>query len=248
MADPGQIGVYFDSDGYRLLGTLFLAPGEGLKPTALLLHGMPGIEKNYDLALYLRARGWNSLIFHYRGCWGSEGVFSFQSIPSDINRATDELCGGKYSRVDPERVVLFGHSLGGWGAVMAAVADSRVRAVVTVAPISCPSDFQITMQAATEIFCPWLPGLSPEKFLDQWHQLAESFTPTIKVKEIAPRPILILHGTGDDLVSISHSEALYTSAAEPKEFRVHPEADHGFTWHRSWLHKVVLSWLEKSVM
>jgi len=49
MEHEGRMGVYFDSGGNRLLGTLFLARGDDPKPTAILLHGCPGIEKNEDL-------------------------------------------------------------------------------------------------------------------------------------------------------------------------------------------------------
>ena len=65
MTHSGQTGILIPSQGYDLLGTLFLAPGDKPKPTAVLLHGIPGIEKNYDLALNLRNHGWNALIFHY---------------------------------------------------------------------------------------------------------------------------------------------------------------------------------------
>ena len=70
----GIAGATFDSDGHRLIGTLYLARGEEPKPTVLLLHGCPGLEKNLDLAVLLRDRGWNSLVFHYRGCWGSAPI------------------------------------------------------------------------------------------------------------------------------------------------------------------------------
>jgi len=63
----GIAGVTFDSDGHRLVGTIYLARGHEPKPTALLLHGCPGLEKNLDLAVTLRYRGWNALLFHYRG-------------------------------------------------------------------------------------------------------------------------------------------------------------------------------------
>ena len=81
----GQTGVYFDSGGHRLLGTLFLAQGDEPGPTAVILHGVPGIEKNYDLAHALRDHGWNSLIFHYRGCWGSERTYALKTIPHDVH-------------------------------------------------------------------------------------------------------------------------------------------------------------------
>ena len=71
----GITGVTFGSGGHRLLGTLYLARGSAPKPTALLLHGCPGLQQNGDLAVALRDRGWNSLIFHYRGSWGSGGRY-----------------------------------------------------------------------------------------------------------------------------------------------------------------------------
>ena len=49
--------VTFKSSGARLPGYLMLAGGAGPHPTALLLHGYPGNEKNLDLALTLRRVG-----------------------------------------------------------------------------------------------------------------------------------------------------------------------------------------------
>ena len=79
----GITGVTFTSDGHRLLGTLYLARGSEPKPTALLLHGCPGLQQNGDLAVALRDRGWNALIFHYRGSWGSGG----RASPSATRRS-----------------------------------------------------------------------------------------------------------------------------------------------------------------
>jgi len=245
MADLGQAGIFFDSGGYCLLGTLFLARGDDPKPTAIILHGMPGIEKNYDLALSLREQGWNSLIFHYRGTWGSAGFFSFDSIPVDVTRALDELCGGEYPQVNPKRMVLIGHSFGGWAAVLTAAVDPRVKAVAVIAPIADPGEFRITIKDAAERYCPWLPGTVPDEFIQQWRNLDKAFYPVEQVDRIAPRPILILHGTKDELVAISQSEALYTRAGDPKEYLIHPEANHSFVWHRSWLQQRILSWLTR---
>ncbi len=57
MPHIGQQGILIHSGGHRLLGTLFLAWGDQPKPTILLLHGLPGIELNHDLALALREHG-----------------------------------------------------------------------------------------------------------------------------------------------------------------------------------------------
>jgi pimeloyl-ACP methyl ester carboxylesterase len=133
---PGQhdgiTGVTFSSDGHRLLGTLYLARGSEPKPTALL-HGCPGLQQNGDLAVALRDHGWNSLIFHYRGSWGSGGRYDLRTVPADVTAAVDHLSGGAYPAVDPRRLVAVGHSLGGWAALLAAARDPRLRAVAVCA-------------------------------------------------------------------------------------------------------------------
>src|SRR5215471_15405722 len=52
--DEGITGVTFDSDGNQLVGVLYLARGQAPKPTVLLLHGCPGLEKNLDIAIAQR--------------------------------------------------------------------------------------------------------------------------------------------------------------------------------------------------
>ena len=63
----GLDGVVFYSHGSKLLGGFYRAAGETPRPTVILLHGVPGVEKNLDLAYALRDAGWNCLYFHY-GC------------------------------------------------------------------------------------------------------------------------------------------------------------------------------------
>ena len=128
----GITGVTFDSDGHRMLGTLYLARGCTPKPTALLLHGCPGLQQNADLAVALRDCGWNSLVFHYRGCWGSGGDYDLRTIPRDVTAAVNHLQDGGYPGVDPARLAVAGHSLGGWAAILSAAADPRLRAVAVL--------------------------------------------------------------------------------------------------------------------
>jgi dipeptidyl aminopeptidase/acylaminoacyl peptidase len=243
MSHQGQMGIYFDSGGYTLLGTLFLAKGDEPKPTAFLLHGMPGIEKNYDLAQAMRSWGWNSLIFHYRGCWGSGGVFDFNSIPADVELALSEIISGKYPQVDPTQIILIGHSLGGWAAVIVGGMDKNVKGVVAIAPMAIPKEFHFSIGDAERMFCPWLPRLSPRDFVKKWNDLDDEFYPLNYVASIAPQPILIIHGSKDELVPISQSEALYERAWEPRELIIHPEANHSFVWHRNWLAQKIFKWL-----
>ena len=75
--------LLIDSHGAKMNALFFLAAGAGPHPTMLLLHGLPGNERNLDLAQAVRRAGWNVLTFTYRGAWGSEGDFSISNSLED---------------------------------------------------------------------------------------------------------------------------------------------------------------------
>lgn len=244
MPHNGQTGVKFNSGGYTLFGALYMAQGDDPKPTVVLLHGMPGIEKNIDMALALRDAGWNSLIFHYRGCWGSEGVYHFPTMPGDVIAALDYLQSGVHPQVDPDRLYLVGHSMGGWAAVLAAARDPRPRAVAVYSAVCDPRDFTWTAEIVEAYFTPWLPGLTSQAFLENWAAMGDDLVPVEQVGKVSPRPLLIIHGEEDETIPSFQADALYR-AADPDHttLALHPDANHSFTWHRPWLIETLLGWL-----
>src|SRR5260221_9998869 len=125
----GLVGVTFGSQGHDRHGVLDRQRDTEPRHTVVLLHGCPGLEQNLDLAAELRDRGWNALVFHYRGCWGSGGRYDLRTITTDVAAAVDYLQDGDLPTVDRERIAVVGHSLGGWAAVLAAARDHRLRAV-----------------------------------------------------------------------------------------------------------------------
>jgi len=245
MPHEGQTGIYFDSGGYRLLGMLFLARGDNPKLSAIILHGVPGIEKNFDLAHSLRMHGWNSLIFHYRGCWGSEGRYTFKTIPDDVGAALDFLCTSSYPQIDTSRLFLIGHSLGGWAAILVASHDLRVRGAVAIATMADPREFHFTEQDAAKNFTPWLPDLTPLDFISQWQELGQFTLPIKEVSQISPRPVLILHGRKDEVVPVAQSVRLFENAKEPRTLLIHDKANHSFVWHRQWLVSQIRDWFDR---
>ncbi|MCB0035157.1 MAG: alpha/beta fold hydrolase [Anaerolineales bacterium] len=241
MPHAGLQSMFFESDGHHLLGTFFLAQGDKPKPTVILLHGLPGIEKNYDLALGLRERGWNSLLFHYRGCWGSSGSYDLQTLTRDVKHALDEVTSGKYPLVDPDKIVLCGHSMGGWAAVVAGASDERVKAVVALAAVSDTTAWGFDETAAKAQFTPWLTDITPAQIVAQWQALPNAHD---VVAQISPRPLLLVHGDEDAAVPLSHSQKLAEQAQEPFAFEVIKGADHGFSWQRPTLINLVGEWLD----
>jgi uncharacterized protein len=242
--DEGITGVTFDSDGNQLVGVLYLARGKAPKPTVLLLHGCPGLEKNLDIALALRDSGWNSLIFHYRGCWGSAGRYDLRTVPQDVRAAADHLHGAGYPGVDPDRLAVAGHSLGGWAAVQAAATDQRLRAVVSIA---APAELSFAAADPAELdrtFTRLLATTATE--LRKQAEASTWLRPADVVEAIAPRPLLVVHGSADEWIPADASRLLYERAGQPRRYAEIDGANHAFAWHRAMLRDLVTGWLTKT--
>ena len=237
----GITGVTFDSDGHRLLGVLYLTRGEEPAPTVLLLHGCPGLEKNLDLAVRLREAGWNSLVFHYRGCWGSAGRYDLLSIPRHVTAAVDYLAG--CPRVDLGRIAVLGHSLGGWAALVTAAAEPRLRAVaVCGAPARLGAVLRLSPAVIDAEFTRFLAA-TPEEFAGQMAVVAERTDALAAAGAIGPRPLLVVHGTADRWVPVTQARELRERAGSCCRYVEVEGADHAFSWHRAELADLMLGWL-----
>lgn len=129
---PRMVELALQSAGDRLNAILYTAAGRGPHPIVVLLHGNPGNERNLDLAQAIRRAGYTVLFFNYRGSWGSGGTFSRTHALEDVHAALGWVRSGATAvrfRIDSNRVVLLGHSMGGWLALMAAAEDPSVACV-----------------------------------------------------------------------------------------------------------------------
>jgi uncharacterized protein len=63
------------------------------------------------------------------------------------------------------------------------------------------------------------------------------------VADLAPRPLLLVHGTADTILSHQSSEAIFERAAEPKTLNLVAGADHRFSAHGDELFELVAGWL-----
>jgi hypothetical protein len=139
-SDPQQIDtnfppafheIFIPINTIKLTGFILTANGAGPHPTVVLMHGLPGNEKNLDLAQSMRRAGFNVLFFHYRGSWGSQGDYSFKTIHEDGLAAINFLRSNaeKY-HVDSQNISIMGHSFGGYAALRAGSEDNNLTCVV----------------------------------------------------------------------------------------------------------------------
>jgi uncharacterized protein len=239
----GIAGITFSSGGHRLLGVLYLARGREPKPTAVLLHGCPGLEQNFDLASAFRERGWNALVFHYRGSWGSAGEYDLRTVVADVRAAVDHLQAGSYREVDPERLAVFGHSLGGWAAILAAADDPRLKAVIASAAVTGLGGLAALPAEQLEHEFTRFLRITPAEFSRQAQQVDAAPGPLGVVGTIAPRPLLVVHGSDDEWVPVAQSRLLFEQAGEPRRYAEIDGANHAFAWHRAQLLDLVTGWL-----
>lgn len=234
--EAGLSGVIFRSEGSQLLGGFYKAAGETPRPTAILIHGLPGIEKHLDVAYALRDHGWNCLYFHCRGCWGSTGSYSLDGLTDDVRAAVDWTLN--QPSVDKERVVLIGASTGSHPALLHGAGDTRIRANVGISPVIDPGAFHFPSDMADE-FAAMLNGVAGRDLVEQWLQLAPLFA---ALAAFAPRPILLVAAEKDDIFPPSQyadSISLYPNV----DLVRNEEADHGFSTCRTWLVRTVVDWL-----
>lgn len=249
----------FSSNGYKVNSMLYIAQGEGPHATIILLHGFPGHEKNIDLAQIFRRAGYNVMIFHYRGSWGSEGTYSISNVLEDAEAAIDflnsEKCKKSY-RVDSEEIILIGHSVGGFTALMTAANHPEIRSVASLAGFNIGvygdmifgSNKLIKDAAAQwEDSIPPLKGITAEEFLVDVVENRKKWDLRNIAEKLKSHSILMVAGSRDDVSIINeHHRSLVNTLQkhEVNDFKnIVLNADHSFSDKRIALGKIVLSWL-----
>lgn len=239
------------SHGTRLNALFYLASGAGPHPVVLLLHGFPGNEQNMDLAYAIRRAGWNVLVPHYRGSWGSAGSFSFSNALADTQAAIAfirEPVNAKKYRADATKIAIVGHSMGGFLGLYATAHDPAVLGMAAISAWNLgPAAARPDSPARAKSFhdaSPRLAGTTPEGMLNEAKQNAAQWNYVEWAGELKTRPIFVIE-SADGNVPDNHAlfEALQ-KAGDARATEVHMETDHVYSDHRIALQAAVLDWLK----
>ncbi len=238
--EAGLDGVTFFSNGSRLLGGFYKGAGDTVRPTAILLHGLPGIEKHLDIAYRLRDLHWNCLYFHFRGSWGSQGSFSLDGLADDTQAATEWVL--EQPSVDKDRIVLIGTSTGSYPAFLYAANEPLIRSVVGISPVIEPGKFQFPTEMANE-FANMLNGVTGRDLVKQWEEMVSLRN---SLQAFSPRPVLLIAAENDSIFPpdqyLNQISDLHNVELIRKQ-----QSDHGFSTCRSWLVQTVTDWLVRVV-
>jgi fermentation-respiration switch protein FrsA (DUF1100 family) len=194
-------------DGERLVA--WHVPARDGKPVVIYFQGNAGgLNLRAERFTWLTADGTGLLALGYRGYGGSTGTPTEDGLIRDA-RAAYDFAGARYR---PERIVLFGESLGSAVAI-ALAAERAVAGLILDAPFTSAVD----VGAAAYPFAPvrWL-------MKDTWHS-------DERIGRVSA-PLLVLHGECDSIIPISFGERLFAltrnSKTLPKRMVRFPQGGH----------------------
>jgi len=244
------------SGGVGMNALFLLASGEGAKPTLILLHGLPGNERNLDLAQAVRRAGWNVLTFTYRGAWGSPGEFSIAHSIEDGNAAVDYLrqpeVAAKY-RVDPKRIVLGGHSMGGFAAAEVAASRKDLMGLLLLdpwnvgmegEPVRADASKRAELVAGFDDLGNSLVGATAQTLADEVEHSPAGWDLRTLAPQLAKQRVYLMWA---DRGIAEQNQALakaLEAAGAPRLTKAHLASDHAFSDHRIALSRAVVAWLQ----
>lgn len=249
------------SAGKRMPALIYIANGAGPHPTVVLLHGFPGHEKNLDIAQSLRRAGFNVLFFHYRGAWGAEGEYRMVRLHEDVAAVLDFLREADQAaklRVDPARLSLLGHSLGGFTSLAAGSRDPGLVCVGAMAPANLglwkaglasadPNTARLLAYADSLFMLAQFNGEVMREELEQapMDQLdTTGFGPGLRGKSV-----FLVTGDQDTVTPASRMHTpLVAAYSRLPDIRLQHHlisGDHSFSWSRMHLTGLVLDWMQR---
>lgn len=209
----GGEDVYFKGQmGQTLNGWYFRKPESEYH--ILFNHGNSGnLTIRHHISRLMVKAGYSVFVYDYQGFGRSDGLPTVHGICSDGEAAYDYLVHER--GVDPEKIILYGESLG--CSVAAHLSTAR-----THRGLILQSGFASLKRIACLHF-PWLQlypsALFPTPALDNFSIVKES-----------KAALLIIHGDLDRVIPVRHSIDMYEAAACSKHLVRLPGTAHGDVW------------------
>ncbi|MDP9247804.1 MAG: alpha/beta fold hydrolase [Candidatus Dormibacteraeota bacterium] len=214
-------GIAFGAWFFRQSGSpqvIVISPGHKSRRESLL-----------GIAVALWRKGFNVLVYSYRGMPGSDravvtmGVREVQELEAAIAFARRRVRGA--------RIGLLGYSMGAVVSLLGAAGDPSVEALVLDSPFS---DLRRVIRENIRRYT-LLPGAPFVAAVGLWMRLrhgvriAES-SPISVLSGLEPRPVFFIHGGADAITSVHHSRQLHDAYRGPREIWVVQGAPHTGTY------------------
>jgi uncharacterized protein len=251
-AHPARMEVlHIPSGSVKINGVAYLASGAGVHPTLVFFHGLPGNEKNLDIAQAVRRDGWNAITVNYRGSWGSPGEFRFGNNLEDADAVLAFLRDPGNSRglgIDTTRLVIAGHSMGGWVVALTAAHDRGLLGAILIS-MADMSNFgagtraQVAHEMSENMES--LAGVTAEGMADELIAGAAKWHVADATPGLARLPLLVI--TSNDGLA-PQSDALVKAVrakGNASVTTVHYPTDHSYSDKRISVEASIVEWLER---
>jgi pimeloyl-ACP methyl ester carboxylesterase len=204
---PSPLTVEVDG---ATLACLHRSAGAGA-PTLLHFHGNGEVAGDWaELGDWLGSLGWSALLAEYRGYGMSTGEPELGRMLDDVVPLVEA------SRTPPDRIVVFGRSVGSLFALHAVSRFPEIAGLVLESGIANVLERLLLRVDPSEL------GVAPETFEAAVRERLDQ-----RAKMRAYRgPALLLHARDDGLVDVSHAEELAAAAGGSVTLRVLERGDH----------------------
>ncbi len=212
-------------DGLKLVG--WFVPSEN-GAVIIMQHGYKSTRKELlNEAEMMHRHGYGILLTTVRAHDGSDG----EMITFGMNEVNDMEAWYQYlltrTDIDPGRLGILGNSYGGMLAIQFAAQNENIKAVVADCAFSSLND---TVETSVEYFTD-LPAFPFAPLIVFWAERETGFQTddidaTQWIAQISPRPVFLMQGGADVVISADSGQRLYDAAGEPKELWFDPALGH----------------------
>jgi uncharacterized protein len=211
------------ADGLKISGWWLPRPGSRRVIVGLAGHRSPKSDM-LGIGSGLWRAGNNVLIFDWRSRGQSD--VAQHSLAYYELRDAEAAVDYALERVPDARLGLIGYSMGASVAILLAARSAAVRAVVADSPFTGIAEV-VAHNAArrrlpARLVVPMADALTGWRYGYRFGLVR----PVEAVGAISPRPLLLIHGSADTLIPISHAHELLAAACEPKELWIVEGAEH----------------------
>ena len=251
LAHPARMDVlHVPSGGVEINAVAYVAAGAGPHPAVLLCHGLPGNEKNLDLAQAIRRAGWTVITFNYRGSWGSPGSYRFANDLEDADAVLAYLRTPKEAAalgIDPKRIAMIGHSLGGWVTALTAAHDPALLGAAMISPGNigrfghAPRAAVIAGFTANGVEA--LADTTPTAMADEAIAHGDAWDFVKAGPRLAGTKLFVLTSDDGGTPEADRLIAAVRAAGGTRVSTVHVATDHGWSDRRIRLESEIIRWL-----
>jgi uncharacterized protein len=244
--------IHVPSGGVQINGVVYVASGQSPHPAFVFFHGLPGNEKNLDLAQAVRRAGWTVVTVNYRGSWGSPGNFRFAQNLEDADATLAFIRSPENARrlsIDVNRIVICGHSMGGWVTAETLAHEPKVLGAVIISAGDFGAIGLEAQQNPDAVIALMndnresLAGVTGESMADELMAHGKDWSFKTLAPELIHRKLLVLYS--NDFVKADSLELIndVSAAGGTTIAEKYVVTDHSWSDHRIALESLVINWL-----